>query len=199
MNTTKSKAAGRCGRKLSTRLSRWACALAAGSVLLRAQVTAPDTATTPTDDDQSIVVLSPFTVDATEDRGYQASTTLAGTRIRTNLADIGSAISVLTKEMITDIGGYNNETVLAYAVNTEVAGPRGNFSGANRSGPEGHISELASFPNPNGNTRVRGLVAADNTRDCAGCRASRAADRDRRFVGERRGGAEGEDGRRSQE
>jgi outer membrane receptor protein involved in Fe transport len=81
------------------------------------------------------------------------------------LADVGSAISVLTKELITDLGGYNNETVLAYAVNTEVGGPRGNFSGANRGGNEGHIDELASFANPNGNTRVRGLVSADNTRD----------------------------------
>lgn len=110
------------------------------------------------------VVLSPFVVDSTQDRGYQATSTLAGTRIRTNLADVGSAISVLTREMISDIGGYNNETVLAYAVNTEVAGPRGNFSGANRSGREGNVEE-GSFTNPNGNTRVRGLVSADNTRD----------------------------------
>jgi len=115
--------------------------------------------------DQEVVVLSPFVVDSTQDRGYAATSTLAGTRIRTNLADIGSAISVMTKEMITDIGGYNNETVLAYAVNTEVAGPRGNFSGANRSGPEGNVEEQGGFANPNANTRVRGLVAADNTRD----------------------------------
>lgn len=115
--------------------------------------------------DDDLLVLSPFVVDSSEDRGYVATSTLAGTRIRTDLADVGSAISVLTKEMIDDIGGYNNETVLSYAVNTEVAGPRGNFSGANRSGPEGHISEQGGFANPNGNTRVRGLVAADNTRD----------------------------------
>ncbi len=115
--------------------------------------------------DEEVIVLSPFVVDSTQDRGYAATSTLAGTRIRTDLADIGSAISVLTKEMINDIGGYNNETVLAYALNTEVAGTRGNFSGANRSGPEGNVDEQGAFANPNGNTRVRGLTSADNTRD----------------------------------
>ena len=99
------------------------------SVLLPAQTTAPAESKEEPEDEP--IVLSPFQVDSTQDHGYQATSTLAGTRIRTNLADVGSAISVLTKEMITDLGGHNNESVLAYAVNTEVAGPRGNFSGAN--------------------------------------------------------------------
>ncbi|MDX2186407.1 MAG: hypothetical protein SFV32_05715 [Opitutaceae bacterium] len=116
-------------------------------------------------EEESVIELSPFTVTAEGDSGYQATNTLAGTRIRTNLADVGSSISVLTKEFIQDVGGYNNETVLAYAVNTEVAGPRGNFSGANKGGNEGHIDELGAFANPNGNTRVRGLISADNTRN----------------------------------
>jgi len=139
-------------------------AFIAGASVASAQTTSAP-ATDPEGNPEEVVVLSPFTVDASQDRGYQATSTLAGTRIRTNLADVGSAISVLTKELINDLGGYNNETVLSYAVNTEVAGPRGNFSGANRGGNEGHIDELASFANPNGNTRVRGLVSADNTRD----------------------------------
>jgi outer membrane receptor protein involved in Fe transport len=124
-------------------------------------------APTPTDEpkEDDLIVLSPFVVDAEQDRGYQATATLAGTRLRTDLADVGSAISVLTKELITDVGGYNNQTVLSYAVNTEIGGPRGNFSGANRNGSEGHITESANFSNPNGNTRVRGLTGADNTRD----------------------------------
>jgi outer membrane receptor protein involved in Fe transport len=115
--------------------------------------------------DEEIIILSPFTVSSSKDTGYQATSTLAGTRLRTDLVDIGSAISVLTKEMMTDVGGHNNETLLSYAVNTEVAGPRGNFSGANRGGNEGHIDELNAFANPNGNTRVRGLISADNTRN----------------------------------
>ncbi len=134
-------------------------------VALHAQGTPPSAPSAGSEQaDTETVILSPFVVDSSEDVGYQATSTLAGTRIRTDLADVGSAISVLTKEMISDLGGYNNETVLSYAVNTEVAGPRGNFSGANRSGPEGHVGE-GSFANPNSNTRVRGLAEADSTRD----------------------------------
>ncbi|HEU5077645.1 MAG TPA: hypothetical protein VFT72_00435 [Opitutaceae bacterium] len=111
---------------------------------------------------QETVMLNPFVVDASRDRGYQATNTLAGTRIRTDLADVGSAISVLTKELLSDLGATNNETSLSYALNTEVGGPRGNFTGGVRSGT---YQEQDLFANPNGNTRVRGLTSADNTRN----------------------------------
>src|SRR5690606_13313390 len=109
------------------------------------------------------VVLSPFTVSSERDRGYQAADTLAGTRIRTDLADIGSAISVVTKEFMDDLGATSNETLLAYTVNAEVSGPRGNFSGA-ATGPT-EANELASFGSPNSANRIRGLTSADNTRN----------------------------------
>ncbi|WP_404425045.1 TonB-dependent receptor plug domain-containing protein [Nibricoccus sp. IMCC34717] len=111
---------------------------------------------------EEIIELSPFTVDASSDKGYRATSTLAGTRIRTDLADVGSSISVITQEMLTDLGATNNETLLAYTINTEVGGPRGNFSGGIRSGT---YQEQDLFENPNGNTRVRGLTSADNTRN----------------------------------
>ncbi len=110
-----------------------------------------------------VVVLSPFTVSSERDRGYQATDTLAGTRIRTDLADIGSAISVVTKEFMDDLGAVNNETLLAYTTNTEVSGPRGNFSGA-ATGPT-EANENAAFGNPNSANRIRGLTSADNTRN----------------------------------
>ncbi|HYD82853.1 MAG TPA: TonB-dependent receptor plug domain-containing protein, partial [Opitutus sp.] len=116
------------------------------------------------DDEETPIVLSPFVVDSTQDRGYAATSTLAGTRIRTDLADIGSSISVITREMLTDLGATNNESVLAYAVNTEIGGARGNFSG--NIGVSGErYQEEGTFSNPNGNTRVRGLTSADNTRN----------------------------------
>lgn len=110
------------------------------------------------------LVLSPFTVDASRDRGYQAASTLAGTRIRTNLVDIGSSISVMTEEFLRDVGATDNETALMYALNTEVGGPRGNFSGGVNVSTQ-NTNELALFANPSGNTRVRGLTNADNTRN----------------------------------
>ena len=117
-----------------------------------------------TEPERDPIVLSPFTVDASRDRGYQAASTLAGTRIRTNLADIGSSVSVMTEEFLRDIGATDNESALMYALNTEVGGPRGNFSGGVSVSSQ-NTNELALFANPSGNTRVRGLTNADNTRN----------------------------------
>src|ERR1017187_2188074 len=52
--------------------------------------------------DEEVVSLSPFTVSSEEDHGYEASSTLAGTRMKTNLKDIASSISVVTKEFLQD-------------------------------------------------------------------------------------------------
>src|SRR5690606_24498564 len=110
------------------------------------------------------IVLNPFVVDTTQDRGYAATSTLAGTRIRTNLADVGSSISVMTEAFLRDINAHDNEGALLYALNTEVGGPRGNFSGGVTVSTQ-NTNELSLFSNPSGNTRVRGLTSADNTRN----------------------------------
>ena len=105
------------------------------------------------------MVLSPFVVDASEDKGsYKANSTLAGTRVRTDLKDVSSAITVVTAQFLQDTGAKNAEDLLVYTPSTEVTGLRGNFSG------------VAGTANPSENTvssttRVRGLDAADNTRD----------------------------------
>ncbi len=139
----------------------FALSLIVGASVAAQQAPSPATAA---QSEQEAVVLSPFTVDASRDRGYQAASTLAGTRIRTNLADIGSSISVMTEEFLRDVGATDNETALMYAVNTEVGGPRGNFSGGVNVSTQ-NTNELALFANPNANTRVRGLTSADNTRN----------------------------------
>ena len=110
-----------------------------------------------------IVVLSPFEVSAEqEDGGYLAETTLAGNRLNTKLRDIGNAVTVITPQMLEDIGATNNATLLQYTTNTEVGGIQGNYAGV---GDGAVLDESSHFGNPNNNTRVRGLSAADNTRD----------------------------------
>mgnify|MGYP001556108083 FL=1 len=130
--------------------------------ILPAQVKPDSTAPVPEKLDDETIVLSPFVVDDTKDKGYQATSTLAGTRIRTDLRDVGSSISVVTGEMLKDLAATNNESLLTYAINTEVGGPRGNFSGGVKTGT---YQEQNLFVNPNANTRVRGLTNADNTRN----------------------------------
>lgn len=108
------------------------------------------------------ILLSPFVVDASEDKGYRASSTLAGTRIKTDLKDVGSAISVVTSQFLQDTGARNNQDLLKYTVGTEVGGVGGNFAST---GYGGGTDDTGSLLRPNSQTRVRGLVAADNTRD----------------------------------
>ena len=112
--------------------------------------------------EEAVVRLSPFEVGASRDVGYQATETLAGTRIRTNLADVGSAIQVLTKEFMQDIGATDSSTLLQYTTNAEVAGTRGTFGSM---GNSTSVDETTNLRAPSGAQRVRGLAAADNTRD----------------------------------
>ncbi len=108
------------------------------------------------------MVLSPFYVDSSEDVGYQANSTLAGTRIRTDLKDVASAISVVTSQFLKDTGARKAEDLLIYTTNTEVGGIHGNFSGT---GGGVTYNENSNLLRPSNNTRVRGLDSADNTRD----------------------------------
>ncbi len=142
-------------------------ALTLGSGSLWAQTAptpAPGTASAQkeSDSDQP-VVLSPFVVEASEDEGrYQATSTLAGTRVRTDLRDVASAISVVTSQFLKDTGSKNSQDLLVYTTNTEVGGVAGNYSGL---GNTNGISERGALLAPSTNTRVRGLDSADNTRD----------------------------------
>ena len=114
------------------------------------------------EDDDDVVILDPFEISADEVSGYAATTTMAGTRINTQLWDIGSAISVITEEFMRDTGATNSESLLQYTTNTEVGGVAGNFT--NIAGGA-TADEAGNFLRPHQSTRVRGLAAADNTRN----------------------------------
>ncbi|MBT5813090.1 MAG: hypothetical protein HOI15_01885, partial [Opitutales bacterium] len=49
-------------------------------------------------DDDEVFELSPFSVAAGDNETYRPTSTLAGTRIKSNLRDVGSSVSVLTDE-----------------------------------------------------------------------------------------------------
>ncbi len=128
--------------------------------------TAPAAATTAdaaNQTEEEVVVLSPFVVSASGgETGYGVKDTLAGTRVRTELKDISSSISVVNSQFLKDTGARNNQDLLVYTTNTEVAGLGGNFSGQGS-----YISGTyqTDFAKPNTETRVRGVDSADNTRD----------------------------------
>jgi outer membrane receptor protein involved in Fe transport len=90
----------------------------------------PPAAGTISETTEEVVKLSPFVVDSFKEKeSYQATSTLAGTRVRTELKDVASALSVDTAQFMRDIGATNNATLLQYTPNTEVGGMYGNYSG----------------------------------------------------------------------
>lgn len=112
---------------------------------------------------EEVYTLSPFVVEDTAgENTYRATSTLAGTRVRTDLNDVASAISVVTTQFLKDTGVKGNQDLLNYTPSTEVSGMGGNYSGF---GGRKTYNEAASLINPSNTNRVRGLDAADNTRD----------------------------------
>lgn len=113
-------------------------------------------------EDEDILVLSPFTVDATKDKGYYAANTLAGSRLKTNLADLGSSISVVTAQQMADTASTDINDIFRYEVNTE--GSLSYTPNIQSSRNDGFIDQIGGATQGNftsytnaGANRVRGL------------------------------------------
>jgi outer membrane receptor protein involved in Fe transport len=127
-----------------------------------AQNTTPAKATAGAAEPETIT-LSPFVVSGEHDTGYSASDTLAGTRLRTPLKDIAASVSVITKDFLDDIGATNTADLLVYTTGTEVVGIGGNFSGSTATTYSQEYEPQREDASPQ--TRLRGLAAADETRN----------------------------------
>ncbi|RME67389.1 MAG: TonB-dependent receptor, partial [Verrucomicrobia bacterium] len=112
-----------------------------------------------------LIQLSPFVVTEDESVGYAATSTLAGTRIKTELKDLGAAISVVTPEFMEDTGATNVEELFAYTTNTEVGGLQGNFSAADLGANSQRYNLDEQRREPQSGTRIRGLSRPNFTRD----------------------------------
>ncbi|HUG10307.1 MAG TPA: TonB-dependent receptor plug domain-containing protein, partial [Opitutaceae bacterium] len=89
------------------------------------------------------LVLSPFIVSAERDVGYQASNTLAGSRLNSALVDTPAAISVMTKQFLDDIGATDINDALEYSLNggTDLGG---DFTG-NTANSQDVVGQLRGF------------------------------------------------------
>ena len=97
---------------VSPRRRRWAAPFARLGQLIRLSllpfasgeaVRAAQPATTPASPTPEVVELSPFTVQGSDDVGYLARSSLAGTRLSQPLADTAAQVSVFTREMLEDL------------------------------------------------------------------------------------------------
>lgn len=105
------------------------------------------------------IVLSPFEVDSTQDTGYRARNTLAGSRINTELKDVAGPISVVTRDFLDDIGAVDVNDILTYTVGTE-----GTKDFSSNTPQLGRTSDNAA-QDPSGATRGRGLAPFDFTQN----------------------------------
>jgi len=142
----------RCGRR-----TLLASVFACGSLTLPLAVAQ--------DDEDEIFELSPFTVDASDQSGYRATSTLAGTRIKTDLKDLGAAISVVTEEFLEDTGATSLEDLFQYTTSTEIGGVDGNYSAADLSAGGGRINQDENRREPQQGGRIRGLARPNFTRN----------------------------------
>ncbi len=118
------------------------------------------------DESAEVFELSPFSVSGEDDQGYRATSTLAGTRLKTPLRDVGQSISVLTSEFFQDTGATDASTALSYAMSTEVSGEQGNFADVDVGGGSNNSTNTSAMRrSPQQAQRVRGLARAELTRD----------------------------------
>ncbi|MCB1124062.1 MAG: TonB-dependent receptor plug domain-containing protein, partial [Verrucomicrobiae bacterium] len=112
------------------------------------------------DEEEDVFELSQFSVEASEDDGYMAQTSLAGSRIRTSVREIGASLAIVTQEFLEDTGATDGESLLANIGNVEVGGSLGNFANSG-----GGTSTSETRENPQRAQRVRGLNSAITTRN----------------------------------
>lgn len=123
--------------------------------LLSAQSVAP---AEPAARTESPIVLSPFEVSETSDEGYAARETLSGTRFKSELKDVPSQVSIMTKEFLEDIGSVTIEDAFRYSLNVENTVE---YTSATSGGGDFNAGVL----NTRQANRIRGLASAGVTHD----------------------------------
>lgn len=110
-------------------------------------------------EEEEVQVLSPFEVLADADSGYQSDETLAASRTRTQLRDIGSQVSVMNEQFISDLAITDLNEAIAYSLNVETADQTYDVTNENNAGNNNSIQVFAGSP------RSRGLSGATIGRD----------------------------------
>ena len=100
-------------RNAVTRSLVLACAAVAAATL---SVRAQTSATTPaTGAGEGVVQLSKFEVQSTQDQGYVANNTATGFKTNQELLKIPQSVTVITRDLIDDIGATKTSDILRYA------------------------------------------------------------------------------------
>lgn len=93
----------------------------------------------------SAVVLSPFVVATESDNGYAATETLAGTRMRSNLRDVGASLTVLTPEFMQDLAVTSIEQGLLFTPSVDAFQGNNNDAGTQLRYSSGQTYTIRGF------------------------------------------------------
>lgn len=104
---------------------------------------------------EDVVVLSPFEVKQ-DTKGYYSSNTMSGTRFNTKLEDLGSSITVMTKEQMADFAMVDINDVFLYTAGAEGTGTYTDYA-VDRNGQLADNVQL----NPGQANRLRGVSSAN--------------------------------------
>ncbi|HVU34517.1 MAG TPA: TonB-dependent receptor plug domain-containing protein [Opitutaceae bacterium] len=125
---------------------------------LPAQTAPASNANSTSTSDDDVIQLTPFQVDTSRDNGYYSPNTLSGTRLNSNVQDLGGSITVVTKQQLEDTASIDINDIFKYEANTEGIY---DFTATSSSSPT--TDSIQS--NPYTATRVRGLSAPNITID----------------------------------
>ncbi|MEY2879434.1 MAG: hypothetical protein RLZZ15_1814, partial [Verrucomicrobiota bacterium] len=133
--------------------------LAASAITLAVSLPAPalhaQAASPAAPEEKAPVQLSPFEVTA-DTKGYFSGNTMSGTRLNSKLEDIGAAITVMTKEQMSDFAMLDINDIFLYSVGTEGTGDYTDFAVNNAGSVADNVQN-----SPRGANRIRGIGSAN--------------------------------------
>src|ERR1017187_1006700 len=117
------------------------------------------------------VVLDPFTVSTSQDKGYAATNEISGSRVDTPIKDIPISIDVITSQFISDIGATDLRSARAYQAGimttsqNDLENTAGSIAGQTY-GPGGVNNPQGVTSNPDQSQyKIRGFIATNTLRD----------------------------------
>jgi hypothetical protein len=111
---------------------------------------------------EAVTKLPPFEVQSsTKDIGYYTQNTTMGTRLNSNLGDLGASITVISKQQMTDTSAVNINDLFLYEASTEGTE---NYTADTGFGKGTGVNDTIQS-SPQTSNRVRGLGSVDITRD----------------------------------
>ncbi len=139
-------------------------ALATGLPLTLAQQT-PPAPTTEAAEESDVVVLSPFEVSTSKDKGYRATNSISGTRLDTPIKEMPMPIEVITEDFLRDTGAVDLRQSLRYSAGITLQSQNDQGSNAFFGAGGVHNPEGATANKTQSTFKIRGYITDVVQRD----------------------------------